>query len=794
MPAVAADRSQSTDLSLETAVANIAYAKLSDRAPKLFDHALGFQLVDQSEDRTRAVGLFAFQIGGRKYRVPVFYRDGSVYGTEILMPDANTFRPLTDSWVAYLTSGKPTAVGEERPAGASRSAGPNLWQLSTPPTKWASAEPDWATSLARTKVGRFLRQSDSDDPLLDAVRGSAKTAAAFARLRHELPWYDAAVRRFYGDAADAAQAAGRQTAKTAAATPLVPQTGTGMRPRLVVVRVTRIQSVSVPPPLTPDERVRFANGRNIYRDDRADREVSQATALPPARPASRTLTNPGHGTGHAVADVRMPGGGTERCAVFSAPLTPDDANDDAALVVRLSDGAYALCPRTRVWLAGAAGEAAYFDWWKSLPTAGAASDLPDRDFALVDPYARATCPLSRSYANKSGGQVVAVYVCGPAVRRTDGTGWQPPTRFESDRGNPPWDPTGLRQPDLNKAEDDPTRYTTARPKILFTAQPTQDLALRRGCFLAPPGTRLLALEHAAGFDPAWPIAPGPLWSKEAFAHLPPAGAGPLLEIERVDRDLRVVDPRKPGVVGRVKLAVDVEADLVERHGLRPAVAERLVDLALEHGRAKATVKYAAGYLRDLVDEAPDAPGWPHLMRESSGVGPNTGDLTVMRPANGVVSVDDLNPSTGPEGLYPDPHEDPALKIGMPGWGSGPLQDQSGSLGAARRAADAGKKDVFGASSLFTLLQYTGVDTQTTRLLNRTLPAVNELGRSLCHIYWNRDAYAERYGIKEVSTLIDRVRAQFEKLGDLYLVFQEKPIDTGVVGLLPARQEEEEGSE
>ena len=51
------------EVQLENDFANMAFAFLQDRAPKLIPYLLGFEVVDREEDGSKAIGIFGFKVG-----------------------------------------------------------------------------------------------------------------------------------------------------------------------------------------------------------------------------------------------------------------------------------------------------------------------------------------------------------------------------------------------------------------------------------------------------------------------------------------------------------------------------------------------------------------------------------------------------------------------------------------------------------------------------------------------------------------------------------------------------------
>ena len=165
----------------EQAFSSLAYAYLRDKAPRLLDHMLGFQLVDRNEDNTKAIGVFGFQIGSQWLYAPVFFLNGDLKGHELLyMKNNDSFVPLKENWINYIMSRKPHVLGEPS-ARKLRDLGgiyPDIRTLSIPPSVGGgkrASDATWvkdilpllaafkvkaANSLYRGETGRKLNQAE----------------------------------------------------------------------------------------------------------------------------------------------------------------------------------------------------------------------------------------------------------------------------------------------------------------------------------------------------------------------------------------------------------------------------------------------------------------------------------------------------------------------------------------------------------------------------------------------------------------------------------------------------------
>jgi hypothetical protein len=177
----------------EQAFSSLSYSFLRDKAPKLIDFIVGFQLVDRNDDNTKAVGVFGFKIGPQWLYAPVFFLNGDLKGHELLyIKNQDTFVPLKENWVNYVMSRKPHMLGEGSRKDVWQMGGqaPNVERMSTPPpqSKYGSVriEP-WARPIMPmlaallTKEANFLYTQVKPGDKLDMTKIAANpTQAALA--------------------------------------------------------------------------------------------------------------------------------------------------------------------------------------------------------------------------------------------------------------------------------------------------------------------------------------------------------------------------------------------------------------------------------------------------------------------------------------------------------------------------------------------------------------------------------------------------------------------------------------
>ena len=165
----------------ENDFSNLAFQFVQDRAPALMPYMLGFEVVDRTDDGSKAVGIYGYKIDDDFYYIPVFFLNNQIRGVDmILNKRTNNFMPLTEDWINYIvdrhnvTLGKD--VGEEATATLEQ---PDLNFLREPQSqgapKTASAkEPQemWSLKTAwEVMKDRAVKMAETDPLLKDMFNG-----------------------------------------------------------------------------------------------------------------------------------------------------------------------------------------------------------------------------------------------------------------------------------------------------------------------------------------------------------------------------------------------------------------------------------------------------------------------------------------------------------------------------------------------------------------------------------------------------------------------------------------------
>lgn len=816
IPARTAKQAAGDVQTFENSLATIGRGFLAPKAPGLFKHEIGFQVLDSDDDNSRAVGIFGFRIGRRLLYVPLFYRDGVFKGTEQLRdPKRKSCVPLSDNWVnKYLSEQgdhKPEVIDRSSNRGISQ---PSLWQLKYPPSKYASAgfEPDELRTIRRDIAGAISRKMDAVEKRasvdFDLIKFAVDRPALFAaigELAATYSWFGDALEKFHGVEKVAAAFAimeSRESAKRAAVpidlfgTPIKilpdPIVKKAELSTLTVVRSTTVGLRRVGKPggpkveamYDPREWEDLSRGENSYKDDRAPEMKSKVTMwLGGNLPDGETLYNPSE---NGIYEVLVSGHKYEKCVVL-LPLIGWAPSIGRCLVVSVSGGKWCYTHPNAVWVRGQADQPALGKWVDALPQvkddvegvpegmcAGVARVTAGEQgsaFAATVPfdqgknytYVPANPDSKRPYwapfnpwedrTDNFRGKAVQGYGKGPTIQ---GYG-KGPTIHDSSR-----DDKSDKRVEVFDEADSPRVYGN-------------QLYLPKGCHIVKlDGDKL---RPADGSDP----------ERVLFSRSYEAG-DKKVAIEKNAYSCDLLDPRTGSVVKYAAVS-DLEADLVELHGLSVEDAKKAAFHVSKHKSVEMLVKYAEAYKSadgrmpntNLALNFPNSPTLPFDLISSPA---NFADDIVPSETSSRirVAINDMQMQPGAmdrHRIYPT---EQGVLGGLGGIGNSgdasTMRSGSKDLDAVADAVRSGRRDLFDTAAFATLVKHKRLDTLLRETRRNLGAAVTSLGDDLAHLYWNTDEWSERFGEGEIGPLEDQMLSQFEKLGELVLTLQENAARNG----------------
>ncbi len=787
------------DMPFEQALSSLGHAVLKDKAPGLLDYEIGFQVVDKNDDNTRAVGVFGFKVGRQWLYAPIFFIEGDIKGQDLLyIKDEDLFVPMKENWLNYLIGKKPTVLGKQVGRDLSRQGvvSPNFFQFSKSPSKYAAAE-DWLSGFLPAFGHAVTTTPDLASPQAMDLPTFLKTAGVVAvQALHSLvtdyPSLLQGIDRFYDKEAfdkavdDASRVQPSTCVKSARNQEVISTPAGGLFPGVTPSTATTsgdtttqtakmaanisddtqtallfLRSHLVKPQhaalLNDDEREALIRRGRLVLDKRADEDVTRSyEAVDLER-----LQSPGES---GLYEVLVSPDDFAECAVFMFPYD-HTGKKRQCLVVRTDNKTWLLTHSSRIWTKEQKPRGDFEKWCGDLPEAKGSSSAQ----VLVGPHGHhATLPVY-TLSRGTGGVFDADFVEHPAVDR--------PASTKNERTE------GLK--------DRFTRMATKRHgKIVLTGARGTKFRAYGDALYIPVGTKSLKLH--SGYCPC-----------ESDSEPPP-----ILELANLV-DLRMGIMRAADFKGlKIKKTasgyrlgesatlteVDALEKLVASYGLRENVAETLLKRAADQGSTEVNLQYPesgaypdmekkAGPSYELQRGGPDAPPHPDVFPTTD---PMTGGLADVMPnfrAN-IPATDVYGRTvTNREEHRPWPASQPHM---VGGDNDGPPDQDKQTLGLAMRASQTGQKEVFDSSMIGSIVKRTKVESVLDdKLLGSSMDTMNQYGKALAHLYYNRDTWEDRFGKSEVPELEDLLQSTFENLGDATLRLREGTVDPGPdEGMLP----------
>ena len=808
----------------EQAFSSLAYAYLRDKAPRLLDFMVGFQLVERNEDNTKAMGVFGFNVDKQWLYAPVFFLNGDLKGHELLYVKGNdSFVPMKENWVNYLMSRKPHVLGEGDARSLSDLGGvhPDIRSLSIPPSVGGgkrAADEEWVKEVLpmlaafKTKKASSLFRGVKDKDISQAAVVAEPSAAALAKEAQNLdlnkvmptslalmkvahsisenyPTIKQSMQKFYGVdcfsrwasqyKGQAEKSASNIIEKQASVkeSPYMPgsllvptdkPTGpvdhekSGKLRMYVYEHVT----VSAAPELTEDDREKLLEDTVLIKDHRKGEEVSRAYN----EQVEAQLTNPSE---TALYRVLVKPGEFKKMLIAMHGAT-NRGREPMATVVRLEDN-------------GGGEDKA---WLNTHPTNVFADQVSERE-EWKEWFNGSDCCEAGDL--KEGGEYLAISETGSASA---------PFHIQSDYGE------GRYRVDFRCHIDWNETRPATMPRLENAYSSTGDEPSTYGAMLyvdkeGKKGTKIKAIagelrvpgdfKFVKLSSPQKP-EPGeimPCSSYGSRSDMPPINLGKIDDIQLLFHEktsaLKVynngTDVYMTTGEGTNRLSQkSAFLHLIGGFGLTEKVARDILDHSQQKTQVRYRISFAPGYSLEkaaapnisMLANGPSVP-LPEDFGDERTVenyGPNTSVSTQMGGEQSI-RVDDMSAD----------NTDPAIYDNFQNYQAEDLQS---SLQVAQRAGQEGQKEVFDTTMVAGMLKSVRQDSIIERYLGSLVEALDSLGRLLMNFYWHQEEFEDRYGKSDLPELEDSIRNAFESLGDITLFLKEKtiesPFDEGDVSL------------
>ena len=799
----------------EQAFSSLAYAYLRDKAPRLLDFMVGFQLVDRNEDNTKAMGIFGFQIEKQWLYAPVFFLNGDLKGHELLyMKNNDSFVPMKENWINYIMSRKPHVLGESSASKLRELGGvyPDIRSLSIPPSigggkrasdnSWvqgalpmiAAFKVKAASSLYRGAGTRKLNQAAVvADPFGAALAKQASIldfnhvipqSAVLLKAAHDIaeryPTIKQAMQKFYGVHCFSRWANEIRNTIEKSASSILPVSIAPAKPYMpgnlliptarpsapidhvkegkLRLYVSEVVIENNMPELDDAERERLLNDTMLIKDHRKGEQVSRVYNTQ----VDAALVNP---TETALYRV------LERPGEFSKMLVVNHGSSNRgrepfATLVRLEGNegggkAWLNSHATNIFTDQISELEEWNDWFEGLP--GSDNLQEGAEYIGVDANGSGTVPF----------HVQSSY--GENRYRVDFR-----TQVNFDEGRP------STMPRLQKVTDPFTMdgYSTPSPygaMLYINKEGKQGTKLRAiaGELRIPESFKFIKLS-----EPQKPRDGElmPCCNYNSRSDMPPIQLGKIDDIQLLfyqkTASLQVFnngsDVYINSALGHDRVSRrDATWNLVSVHGLRKQAAETILDHAERKGSATYRIAYAPGYgtekqsapNRSTLDGGPEAPIYQDFAEER-GVeqyGPRTAAPT-QYSSEGNYRIQGMSAEQTDPATY-DP------------WQQYEAGDFQKSVQVAQQAGAQGQKEVFDTSMISGMLKSVRQDSLVERHLSALVEALDALGRLLMNFYWHGEEFEDRYGKSDMPELEDSLRNAFESLGDITLFLKEKTIES-----------------
>lgn len=796
------------DSTYESSLSTLARNVLQDKAPRLFEYEIGFQLMEKSDDGDKAVGVFGFQVGPETLYAPVIFNNGAVKGTELLWAKSlGQFIPMAEGWVNAYMRRRPTSVGSPITRERSREGVgyPDLIPIIRSPFKMAAFQKGAKEAYAAMRAAA----GDAFDDLarIDLTRvsqRSPKFATTLTSWLGHYPSYKRAYDQFYGAMppmqpapSPALTAPPVQMAPPAVAPPVggqlasalamgMPQ-GSTPQPSPVlglndpqtptkenaadamakaaaygtVAVVTVAQVVGRQTPLTPRQREELVTNNYSINDDRTEASM----VVPVAH--NLHLSNP-KCTGRYP--VLQPNGEfAERLVVFLR----DRKADRRVLVLDVSAGgevrAYGRCEPSEVWVNEGSDNAGMSSCHEidtilsGLPEVGPKTPNYGSKYLVVGPDGIGYGPfrVCQDLSSEDGPVTMGVdHTWCDEVGHDNTSSGKNDMLWYSGKANPYW---GYG----TKRERMPSRRTGGRYDglLVLTGKPGRTLLRDRDDILVPSNSKMITLEEGTDEEKI----PADDRDRNGITLGRPEDLTALVS----RKSARLVVDRQYAdylIAGR-KFAGKAEAvkELVEGWDLREADALHLLKTAdtrpadvfvvpTERVTALAE-KIAAGppdsYGIGNSINAPDFPEMPgeYVEQTLSGSVPANTPYDVRLPIDPALL--DQNRTKMVNDFYAPP--------------------ENSTIMQAAQAAEKGVKEVFDTGSFSTLMRRHGDDVLIDDNLPDLMKALGALGTLLFNLYYSDEEFADRFGKNDLIELEGILRSAFKSVGETLLYLKQKSV-------------------
>lgn len=766
------------DAEFEKTFADLAHARLRDRAPGLLDYLVGFQLLDKSEDDTHAVGVWGFKVGESWMYNPVFFLNGQLKGDELLyVKDQDAFVPMNEKWVNYLLNRRPHVLGapEEKKLQELGIHQPDFNAMARPPysgSKYASVRSgvrDFVEKLAATVEPAFqpflpvILSSPSREKraelsskwhLPNFIRKAGKKAAKalISTMRKNSSFADAILKFYSMDelikAAEQAIGEGSLYKKAEDGDTYIEGTAPTVQVMLAdKANVTDLGETM----LTDAQKEQLQRDRYLVMDNRGPNDTAKVYATQ----ISKTLQNP-HCS--SLCNVLTQGGNFKPMLVIMSPVGAppychdEDRGKSLCVVVKMDGKRVRMVAACDIFTDNEGhDQEAWEEAFNGMADPGSVGER--NKIVLVNENREGSFPffIERKVTTADG--QVRLYGEFDRYPSTDSL------QSMKDMLRPKFRGRVFNQSDSRAGRFgcDVGGYDTC---LVITKKDGAKITQIGKDYFVPNGMKALVLSKQ---DIA-PYKLEPTYMSHRRTPDPDELANPqtIADIEMQlfkSGSVTKVQPISDGIEfwlrvngeqSRPMSKLAALKTLIERHNMREKDAAALLKMAK---RSNAPEYYVSK---------------PQMRKQAQGDVPMPEVPYMPEPSMGI------DPTIGVQTIYPQEDEIAA------GVGSQPQQDlDMDATFRAEQAANQGQKEVMDTSVVGGLVKTMDPNAAIDGYISDLMLGLDRVGRILFMYYWHYEKFKERYGSQDMPELEDNLRNVFENMGDLTIFLKQKTVEPDV---------------
>lgn len=744
----------------EVAFSQLALAYVQDSAPELIERLIGFQLVDRNDDRTKAFGVFGFQLGDQVAYAPVIFISGEIKGNELLyLPKLDMFVPLSEKWVNFLLSqGTTNSLGSSA-IGSPQELGimpPNITPLVRPPimAKRGSKIPlkskaagftfpsvpatGWHPKLrAFAPMYGALTAGQLDDCTLRLLKkhASLNSSALLEKILRVSP----GMTKLAMDLCDRFPAAGyymRQFhGKDVFERALTDQVGRYQKEASQIPSILKPNFsggfsisekpdvrfiTSIEPGLTDKQASLLARQGYVVEDARPMEKLSAAGVRVPQKLANPTQTG--------IYQLLTRGGSFVKALIIVGPKGAKGG--DKAVAKELDGNRWISTNPGNLWVRlPAESYEEYRNWWNGLGDGGLESGSK---YVCVTENAEGSVAFNITEKTEDGD--AEVYMADSYDRYAD--------------------PPHLR-PAFEDGDTYENRYDFQRFSLSAVRRcPGSKFRFWEGVLEVPEKAKCIKLSGSGTLEPGkqYDIEEA---LEEKTAELQVRVDGPEVSINR-SRLISKFAGFKELVVNHGFSEADARFILKEAEAA--SVGNRKYTIRVAYGEASAYGPRKSATAGLLDGGGISSPPFPD---PQTSYGPWAGGAMEQMPMEHFQPVGGLGAMYNDPSTYdpsPDNIQDPML------------------MQQAQQAGETGQKEFFDTSMLSQLAKGLRPQNRIQEWTRDLLKSMDRLGRILLLFFWHNEEFADRYGKNDLPDLEDAIRNAFDAIGEVALFLKEKDVE------------------